>query len=97
VVISVSEYDKIDIDEITIIVEKEYPFLLKIIKTTDKCFPGKNRVIGSVNVTSNYITYQDADDLPHPQRIEILDYFFKKVANYILHLATRKKHFKDIN
>lgn len=43
-----------------------------------------NRKAASLKVSNELIIYSDSDDLPHPQRIEVIKYFF---ANHdILHL-----------
>lgn len=37
---------------------------------------GPNRQAGSEAASGDLLIYQDADDYPHPQRIEIMEYFF---------------------
>jgi len=57
---------------------------LKIIPHFRKIYEGPNRGEGSKIAQNELLIYQDSDDLPHPQRIEIIKYFFE---NYdILHL-----------
>jgi hypothetical protein len=57
---------------------------LKFIINPFQVMEGPNRGIGSIHTSFDYITYHDSDDIPHPQRIEIIKHFFK---NYdILHL-----------
>jgi len=59
----------------------------KIISHKEKKTHGPNRQAGSVESTGDVIIYGDADDLAHPQRVEIIKYFFK---NYdIVHLNHR--------
>ena len=41
--------------------------------------PGENRQIASDEAEYDYIIYQDADDLPHIQRIEIMNYVLKEI------------------
>ena len=45
---------------------------------------GPNRGEGTKHTKNDYITYHDSDDIPHPQRIEIIKYFFSNFD--ILHL-----------
>jgi Glycosyltransferases, probably involved in cell wall biogenesis len=40
-------------------------------------YAGENRNIGCRNATGDIFILQDADDIPHPQRIEIISYFFE--------------------
>ena len=90
VVISVSESTNI-INEINKLKEKikSFPFKLIIIENTDAKTPGENRQIASDQASNDYIVYQDSDDLPHNQRLEIIKYFFDHLhANHITHLVT---------
>ena len=50
----------------------------------DKKSHGPNRQAGSKVVTGDLIIYNDADDFPHPQRVEIIEYFFEN--HNIVHL-----------
>jgi len=88
IIISVTESDKI-LNDIEKVESKNYPFNLVIIKNKEKLRAGLNRQIGSDVAKNKYIIYQDADDMPHNQRVEIMNYFFtKKNANHITHLVT---------
>ena len=51
---------------------------LQIIKVNYKSAAGNNRYIGSLNVNGDIIVFQDADDLPHKQRLEVINYIFNK-------------------
>ena len=53
--------------------------------------PGKAREIGintiSLNKDNKYCIFHDADDIPHPQKLRILNYFFLRyTVDHILHL-----------
>ena len=53
--------------------------------------PGKAREMGiksiSLNKENKYCIFHDADDIPHPQKIRILKYFFMRYnCDHILHL-----------
>lgn len=76
--------------QINTISKKSYPFELTIINNVDIKMPGENRQIGSDITNCDYIIFQDADDIPHKQRVEIMKYFFvSHNANYIAHLRTK--------
>ena len=66
---------------------KKYNFSLDIIITSDKHNASQNRNIAALNLLNmNYITFIDADDIMHPQRIEMLLYAFKTYnSDIILH------------
>ena len=88
IIVSVTESDNI-LEDILKVENKTFPFNLKIIKNKGKIRAGLNRQIGSKLAKNKFIIYQDADDMPHNQRVEIMNYFFtKKNANHITHLVT---------
>ena len=70
---------------------KKYKYNLKIIRIKEKSAAGKNRYIGTKEAIGDIIIFQDADDLPHPQRIEIIQRCFKQYPsiNHILHSCSR--------
>ena len=55
-----------------------------VIKIKNEGSAGKNRQIGSEAASGDIIVYQDADDISHPQRLEIISRYFN-IAD-ILHL-----------
>jgi glycosyltransferase involved in cell wall biosynthesis len=67
--------------------EKIYSFPLQIIITENKQNASKNRNIASSKLNNmDYITFMDADDIMHPQRIEfILKGFQTHDSDIILH------------
>ena len=90
IVISLSESDKILPSDLKRLEVLDTPFSIKIIKNIEKKTPGENRQIASEKAEYDYIIYQDADDLPHIQRIEIMNYVFENFdANHIMHLVTK--------
>jgi hypothetical protein len=56
---------------------KSYPNLI-ILKHTHMVPEGPNRGEGSKVAKYDLISYHDSDDIPHPQRIEIIKHFFNK-------------------
>jgi len=54
-----------------------YPFTLNIISTLEKQTAGKNRNLACTLSRGDLLICQDADDIPHPQRVEVIAYLFK--------------------
>jgi glycosyltransferase involved in cell wall biosynthesis len=102
VVVSCSSTKNTDFDLYT---EKinEYTFLLEIVVTEDKKNAAQNRNIAASKLTDvDYITFIDADDIMHPQRIEILLKVFQEhdcdiiLHNYFLNVNFENNLFKKI-
>lgn len=87
VVISISEVDQADPFLIASIESTIYPFILKVLKNQNKLFAGQNRNAACRQALGEIFITQDADDLMHPQRIEIIKYFFSHYD--IVHLIHR--------
>jgi glycosyltransferase involved in cell wall biosynthesis len=84
IVISLSDVEKLNKDDIDRLENLPWSFDLKIIKKEGKESAGQNRNIAYKNSKGDVIIYQDADDLPHPQRVELIKYLFENY--YIDHL-----------
>jgi hypothetical protein len=92
IVISISEADKIPEIEINKLNNYYWPFELKIITSYEQLFAGPNRNKAIINADTDIIVCQDADDIPHPQRIEIIKYAFDNFEiDYLLHLSSRNQ------
>jgi len=87
---------------------KEYCFPLEVIVTEDKQNASKNRNIAASKLNDmDYITFIDADDIMHPQRIEFLLKCFQEYnSDIILHnyfesskgtVESFFKNFEEIN
>ncbi|MCB1118604.1 MAG: glycosyltransferase [Chlamydiia bacterium] len=62
------------------------PFELKVTLTENKQAPGENRNNACRVASGDLFVTQDADDLPHPQRLEILRHFFSETeALHMIH------------
>lgn len=86
IVISLSESDKVDQRALRALEDKDWPFVLKIIRNIEKCTAGKNRNIACANSIGDLLISQDADDIPHPQRIEIIKYLFERYKiDHLMH------------
>jgi len=78
VIVSISEIARCSPIEIEKLKKSDYPYKLKLICNRGVKYAGQNRNIAVQNSSGNIIITQDADDLPHPQRVEIISYFLKK-------------------
>jgi glycosyltransferase involved in cell wall biosynthesis len=81
VVVSLSEADSVGPISIAALEQKSLGFALKIIPHEKKLVPGASRNAACHASTGDLIICQDADDLPHPQRVEIIASLFE---NYFL-------------
>ncbi len=86
VVIALSESHLVDQEEIDRLQAQDWPFFLKLIQTTDRRYSGTNRNIACENAEGRLLILQDADDIPHFQRIEIIKSFFDEYQpEHLLH------------
>jgi glycosyltransferase involved in cell wall biosynthesis len=87
VIVSLSECQKVASAEIESVEQFPWNFQLKIVKSTDKLSAGQNRNVAFAYSTGDLILTQDADDLPHPQRIQVIKYLFENFElDHLLHL-----------
>lgn len=84
VIISLSRIGSVPQDLINKLTDTKWPFKLVLIRNTQRTSAGKNRNLGAQAAQSDIIMFQDADDIPHPQRVEIVKYFFSKYDIYHL-------------
>lgn len=93
VVISVSESDKIDINRKTQIEALQYPFKVRYLFHTERLYAGENRNSACENAVGDIFILQDCDDIPHPQRIEILTKLFRQYPDidHIIHKFSPSK------
>ena len=86
VVISLSEAGSVPADQIAALEQRQRPFALKLLKQKGKYPPGKNRNEACAASAGDLLICQDADDLPHPQRMEIIQHLFENYQiNHLLH------------
>lgn len=93
IVISLSECNKLSNESIRAFEEIEWPFRVVLIKNIKKLSAGENRNAACRKSTGNLFICQDADDLPHPQRIELIKYLFENY--HIDHLMHQFTFLKD--
>jgi len=65
---------------------ENHKYYVRIIKIKGKSAAGNNRYIGAKNAKGSLLVFQDADDFPHHQRLEIINYFFDKYQD-IVHIC----------
>jgi cellulose synthase/poly-beta-1,6-N-acetylglucosamine synthase-like glycosyltransferase len=93
IVISLSEVDKVSPLLLAEVESKEWPFELKIIKHQEKRSEGANRNIACAHSLGDLIICQDADDIPHPQRVEIVKWLFENYEiDHLMHLFTTQEN-----
>lgn len=86
VVISLSEAHKIDFLLFSALVVKDYPFPVTFLVHKQRLYAGENRNLACLNSKGDILVLQDADDIPHPQRIEILlNCFQDENIQHIIH------------
>lgn len=86
VVVSLSEAYQVPEGEIQRLEAREYPFEFKLIKTDKILYAGENRNVAAAHARHEILLTQDADDLPHPQRVEILAHWMERPGiNHIIH------------
>ena len=78
IVVSLSAVGNLKKEEINALENSEFPFDLIIIRHEGNLVAGENRNSTCKQVNGDIILCQDADDLPHPQRVEIVKYFFER-------------------
>jgi|GEM_PF-1608836 len=86
VVISLSQAHLVDVQVIKNIENRQWSFPVKLIMTDEKKYAGENRNIACEDATGSVFMCQDADDIPHPQRVEIITHFFNNYpVDHLLH------------
>ena len=86
VVISLSETQLLHDGQIDDLEQFPWSFRLQIIRDIEKRSAGENRNIACAHATGDIFLCQDADDIPHPQRVEIIKYIFEKYrVDHLIH------------
>ncbi|MCX5921926.1 MAG: glycosyltransferase [Candidatus Dependentiae bacterium] len=86
VVISLSDVHLVERHIIDKLCQQPWRFCVQLLITPETLFAGPNRNRACEYATGDILICQDADDLPHPQRVEIITYFFKKYnVDHLMH------------
>lgn len=89
IVISISEVEKLNPKEITDLENGNWSFKLVIIRNKNTILDGDNRTIAMDHASGDILIFSDADDIPHPQRVELSKFIFENYEiDHILHSLT---------
>jgi glycosyltransferase involved in cell wall biosynthesis len=77
VVISLSEADLVESKILKELQTQPWHFPILLVLSKEKLYAGENRNKACEHATGDIFVCQDADDIPHPQRLEIIKYFFE--------------------
>ncbi len=77
VVISLSQADLVPDAVIQQLCNERWAFPVKLVTTNKQQYAGENRNNACDHASGTIFICQDADDLPHPQRVEIIKHFFQ--------------------
>lgn len=90
VIISVSEPQFLSSVTLQNLKDELWAFPVTLILCRSRQGPGKNRNTACSYATGDVFICQDADDIPHPQRTEVIHYFFSIYAlDHLMHEYTR--------
>ena len=91
VVVALSETKGLDKGEMDALEAKGFPYSLRLLRSEEKGSAGYNRNRACSVAKGKLIITQDADDLPHPQKVEIIAYLFEKYPiDHLLHTFVRE-------
>ncbi len=93
IVISLSEAIPLR-SEIDHVQEQPWPFDLQILEHSERRSEGENRNLGALRATADLFLFQDADDIPHPQRVEWVARLFETYEiDHLIHAYVLDSHF----
>lgn len=97
IVISISEIDQAPKDLIAKLKAEPWLFPVKYVESKKQAYAGKNRNAACEIATGDIFICQDADDLPHYRRVEIIKFFFSTYnIDHLMHCYSGfKSTFKD--
>ncbi len=101
IVISLSEYTKVNPDLLQNLCSNRWPFTIQLLTCEEPISEGGNRNRACRHATGDVFICHDADDIPHPQRVEIIKFFFDNLPidhlmHYYTHDASRFRYFSNI-
>ena len=93
VVISLSDTRLLQSEELERFTQREWPFRLVLLQAREIQSAGRNRNIACAPATGDILLCQDADDLPHPQRVEIVKSCFERYhISHLMHTYIMESH-----
>lgn len=81
IVISLSQIEHLNKEEVDHLEAGPWPFQVDIIRREGIFMEGSNRTTAVLHCSSDIVLCIDADDIPHPQRIEAVLQLFEAVPN----------------
>jgi glycosyltransferase involved in cell wall biosynthesis len=92
--ISLSACKELDRHAIRELEQAPWPFSLKMFLHKENKTAGENRNWARMQASGDILICQDADDLPHPQRVEIVKYIFEHFdVEHLIHSWAEGGHF----
>lgn len=86
IVISLSNVGQVDSRQLQVLEKSSWPFQLKILKHPEQLEPAVNRNLACMESEGDLLICQDADDLPHRQRVQIIKYLFENYQiDFLMH------------
>ena len=87
IVISLSSSNEVNPSLVQKLLETPWPFPVKLELSQKRLFAGENRNRAAFSSFGDILILQDADDLPHPRRVEIIRELFQKYhIDHLMHL-----------
>lgn len=84
VVIALSQVECLEAGAIVALESGPWPFAVKILQCIGRRSAGVNRNLACEQASGELFLCQDADDLPHPQRVEVVKHLF--LRHHLQHL-----------
>ena len=98
IVIALSSSSEVDHSILDKLTNELWSFPVTLLLSKERYFAGENRNRASYSASGNLLVFQDADDIPFPQRIEIIKYFFKKYQiKHLIHTCIDLKSWSNAN
>lgn len=98
IIISISEQKNKNPDLEEFLKNNRFPFEIEILYNEQRLSAGANRNNCASLSKSDLLILNDADDLPHPERVKILVSFFEKYDyDLIIHKYSINQNFKNIS
>ncbi len=98
VVIALSSSPEVGNSILNQLTNELWSFPITLLLSKESHFAGANRNRASHFASGNLLIFQDADDIPFPQRIEIIKYFFKKYQiKHLIHTCIDLKSWSNAN
>ena len=86
VIVALSETKRLEKGAIDALEAKHFPYSLRLLRSEEKRSVGHNLNLAYSIARGGLIIRHDADDLPHPQKVEIIAYLFETYPiDHLLH------------